>query len=152
MACAAREKISCIGLVNSPVDTFEVDLRVAFGGFCRAPLFESEPRFSQDGESRILERVIWTRHPKDAAFLVELNVPKLFVVPPKLERSSDHLGIDEVRTVGATDDPRLTTGARARVAGPPSVNERRVYVLAVQVQRGPPTKGTRPDNGDSLGG
>src|SRR5205085_9197721 len=70
------------------------------------------------------------------------------VLAPQLETANHELDVDAIGTIRRANDPRLTAGARARVARAPCVDERDVRAAPQEVQRCPAAERAGADDND----
>src|SRR4029077_19257852 len=70
---------------------------------------------------------------------------------PEREGAGGPVDVDAVGAVGAADDPGLATGAGARVARPPSVEQGDPRAAAKEVESRPTAEGAGADHGDVEG-
>src|SRR3989449_2673362 len=143
-----RGEIAAVLLQNRPADLFAIDLREAARNLGALQLLDRDVRVAQDRQRGLLVLVVAFDEPEDTDTVVQLPVPSRLVLFPERERPRGHPRVDRAWSIRRANHARLPTGARARIAGAPCVDQCDASALALQKQRGPAPECSRPDHGD----
>src|SRR5690349_3004260 len=143
-----RGEVSALPLEDGPADAIAIDLGVALRGLPIRELLELDADILQEGQRRFLVLILALHQPQHPDPVIQLARPPSFVLLPQRQGARGESRVDDAGPVGRANHPRFPARARARVAGPPRVDQRHAGPTPQQIQRGPAAERAGADHHD----